>query len=291
MSAVPDPDVSVLTPSYGYGRFIGDAIESVMQQEGVSIEHIVHDAGSQDETIEILRSHEGRLRWRSEPDRGQSDALNKALQLARGRWIAWLNADEFYFPGALRRLVAAGETLLADVVYGDSAYVDVDGRLLRLGPQHGYSRFLLRHYGIYIPSCGTVFRRAVLGENPWDVEIRRVMDWDIYLKLDSRGAHFIHVDYPAAGDRVHEGQITAQPKDPFASEGQTVRSRYGIPGRQLKKPARVLHAAYKLVSGAYWRQISARRMRGLDLKWMRPDVGPEGVIDLIGRCYGADPAS
>jgi glycosyltransferase involved in cell wall biosynthesis len=291
MSAVPDPDVSVLTPSYGYGRFIGDAIESVRQQEGVSIEHIVQDAGSQDETIEILRSHEGRLRWRSEPDRGQSDALNKALQLARGRWIAWLNADEFYFPGALRTLVAAGETSQADVVYGDAAYVDVDGRLLRLGPQHGYSRFLLRHYGIYIPSCGALFRRAVLGEDPWDVEIRRVMDWDIYLRLDSSGARFVHIAYPTAGYRIHEGQITAQPREVFASDRQAVRSRYGIPGRRLKKPARLLHAAYKLASGAYRRQFTARRMRGSDLRWIRPEVGPKAIADLLKRCYGVDPAS
>jgi glycosyltransferase involved in cell wall biosynthesis len=113
---VPDPDVSVLTPSYGYGRFIGDALESVKRQDGVSVEHIVQDAGSEDETIDILRGYGERLRWRSEPDRGQSDALNKALQLARGRWVAWLNADEFYFPGALQALVAIGDKTKADVV-------------------------------------------------------------------------------------------------------------------------------------------------------------------------------
>jgi glycosyltransferase involved in cell wall biosynthesis len=286
---VPDPDVSVLTPSYGYGRFIGDALESVKRQDGVSVEHIVQDAGSEDETIDILRGYGERLRWRSEPDRGQSDALNKALQLARGRWVAWLNADEFYFPGALQALVAIGDKTKADVVYGDSAYVDVDGRLLRLGPQHGYSRFLLRNYGVYIPSCGVLFRRSALGEDPWDVEIRRVMDWEIYLKLDSRGARFVHVAYPAAGFRMHEGQITAQPRELFESDRQAVRSRYGIRGRRLKKPARWLHASHKLVSGAYRKQIIARRMQGTDLRWMTPGVGPEGTLDLIRRCYGVEP--
>ena len=291
LAARADPDVSVLTPSYGYGRFIRDALESVGRQQGVVVEHIVQDAGSQDETIEILRRQQGRLRWRSEPDRGQSDALNKALQLARGRWIAWLNADEFYLPGALHRLVATGDRSGADVVFSDAAYVDADGKLLRLAPQHGYSRFLLRHYGIYIPSCGTVFRRSFLGENPWDVEIKRVMDWDIYLRLDSRGARFTHVAYPAAGYRIHEEQITAQPRELFASDRQAVRLRYGIPGRRLKKPARVLHAFYKLGSGAYRKQFIGWRMRGTDLRWVRPDVGPKGVSDLIKRCYGDDWAS
>jgi glycosyltransferase involved in cell wall biosynthesis len=291
MSALPDPDVSVLTPSYGYGRFIGDAIESVRQQEGVSIEHIVQDAGSQDETIEILRSHEGRVRWFSEPDRGQSDALNKALRLARGRWIAWLNADEFYFPWALRRLIVAGETFGADVVYGDAACVDAEGRLLRLGPQHGYSRFLLRHYGIYIPSCATIFRRSVLVEGPWDIEIQRVMDWEIYLRLDSLGARFVHVAYPAAGYRVREGQITAQPAELFASERHAVRSRYGIPGRRLKKPASLVHASYKLGRGAYRKQSIATRMQGTDLRWDTPDVGPEWLSRLMSRCCGDDGTS
>jgi glycosyltransferase involved in cell wall biosynthesis len=281
-----EPDVTVLTPSYGYGRFIGDAIESVDQQDGLSNEHIVQDAGSTDETIEILHNCGERVRWRSEPDRGQSDALNKALKLARGRWVAWLNADEFYLPEALHALVAAGEASGADVVFGDSAFVDADGGLIRLDPQHGYSRFLLRHYGVYIQSCSTVFRRSILGQDPWDPEIRRVMDWDLYLRLDALGARFVHVSYPVAGFRLHDAQITAQPKEHFASDRQTVRSRYQIPGRRLKKPARLMHASYKLGCGAYRRQLRASRMRGTDLRWMRPEVGPEGFFRLLRICYG-----
>jgi len=117
------------------------------------------------------------------------------------------------------------------------------------------------------------------------------MDWDTCLRLDSSGACFAPIAYPAAGYRVNEGQITAQPRELFASDRQAVGSRYRFRGRRLKKPSRLLDAAYKLVSGAYPRQISARRMRGLDLKWMRPDVGPEGVFDLIRLCYAVDPAS
>src|SRR6266542_3259162 len=93
-------DVSVLTPALDYGRFIEDGIMSVDGQEELSIEHIVQDGGSGDETIEVLRRHT-ELQWESEPDRGQSDALNRALRRSTGRWIGWLNADEFYLPGGL----------------------------------------------------------------------------------------------------------------------------------------------------------------------------------------------
>src|SRR6185503_18704046 len=68
-------DVSVLTPSYGYQRFIRDAIESVQQQEGVRFEHVVQDAESPDGTVDVLGEYDGRVQWRSEPDAGQSDAL------------------------------------------------------------------------------------------------------------------------------------------------------------------------------------------------------------------------
>jgi hypothetical protein len=117
------------------------------------------------------------------------------------------------------------------------------------------------------------------------------MDWDTCLRLDSSGACFAHIAYPVAGYRVNEGQITAQPRELIASNRQAVRSGYGSPGRRLKEPPRFLDAAYKLVSGGNPRQISAPRMRGLDMKWMRADVGPEGVFDLIRLCYAVDLAS
>jgi glycosyltransferase involved in cell wall biosynthesis len=286
VSAELQPEVSVLTPSYGYGRFIEDALESVARQEGVSVEHIVQDAGSEDGTIEVLQRYGNRVRWRSEPDRGQSDALNRAFGRARGRWIAWLNADELYFPGGLRALMDAGEGVDADVVFGDAAFIDEEGKLLRLFPQHPYSSFILRHYGVYIPSCATMFRRSILGERPWDIETRRVMDWDLYLRLDTEGARFKHVPYLVGGYRVHEGQITAQPSERFAADRRAVRARYGIPGRRLKRPARLLHATYKLLSGAYMKQFAARSKRGSDVRWIRPEVGPQGISDLVRRCYG-----
>lgn len=282
----PDPDVSVLTPSYAYGRFIRDALESVARQEGVSVEHIVQDAGSQDETIEILRAFGDRVVWRSQPDRGQSDGLNRAYQSARGRWMGWLNADEFYFPGGLRTLVAAGEKAGADIVFGDAVFVDADGKLLRMVPQHRFSPFVLRHYGPYISSCAAVFRRSSLGSSPWDAGINRVMDWELYLRLDSQGGRFAHIAYPVAAFRVHDAQITASPAGPAARDSQVVKRRYGISNSRLERPARLLHAAYKLSAGGYRRQLAARSRRGIDLRWVRPEVGPDGFVELLRRCYG-----
>jgi glycosyltransferase involved in cell wall biosynthesis len=281
------PDVSVLTPSYGYGRFIRDALISVSRQGGISLEHIVQDAGSPDDTIEILREFDDRIRWRSEPDRGQSDALNRAFGLSSGRWVGWLNADEFYLPGGLKTLVSEGERTGADVVYADAVWVDEDGRLIRLLPEHRFSRYLLKNYGCYIGSCATIFRRDALGTEPWDVDVHSVLDWELYLRLEGEGARFHYVKHPIAAYRIHAGQISAQPPEQFLEDRKKLRTRYRMPPWD-RRHAAYLHSAYKLASGAYRRQFIADRMRGADLRWFQDDVGLAPVERLVRRCYGRD---
>jgi glycosyltransferase involved in cell wall biosynthesis len=90
-------DVGVLTPSYDFGRFIADGIESVIQQQGLRLQHIIQDAGSGDETLESCGPSAIEWNGRPRPIWGQSDGLNRALAKATGDWIAWLNADEYEF--------------------------------------------------------------------------------------------------------------------------------------------------------------------------------------------------
>ena len=282
-------DVSVLTPSYGYGRFIADAIESVLFQEGVSVQHIVQDGLSRDETVDVLSRFEGRIMWASEPDRGQSDALNKALAKASGRWIAWLNADEFYLPGSLAMLVEHGERMAADIVYGDCVFVDADGNVQRLLPQHRFNARILREYGCFVPSNAVLIRRSILGDAPWDPTLRRIMDWDLFMNLMARGARFVHLFYPVGAFRVHDDRITAKPP-PDGEEHSEVASRYGLPrdvrGRwRASQRGRWLHRAYKVIDGAYVRQVGARSLRGRSIRWFAIAEARETWVSLIRRCY------
>src|SRR5215212_4667074 len=89
--------LSVLTPTFRSGRFLANNLASV---RGSGAQHVVMDGGSDDGSVELLDAASDVV-WRSEPDDGQSDALNKALVEATGDWIGWLNADEFYLPGVL----------------------------------------------------------------------------------------------------------------------------------------------------------------------------------------------
>lgn len=277
-------DVSVLTPSYGYGRFIADGIESVIHQQGLRLQHIVQDADSDDETLDVLRSFGDQVKWASERDLGQSDGLNKALAKATGDWVAWLNADEYYLPDGLRVLLEAGEKHGADVVYGDCITVDREGRMVGLRPQHPFSRLILRLYGPFLASVSVIIRRSVLEEDPWDPSLTVVMDWDLYLGLASKGASFHYVPYPVGAFRQHEDQASAKRVRP---ETRDVRERYAIPtARWYRRAGTALHRMRKLAAGSYGRQLRARPFRGLDLRWFREGNGAGTFRLLLDRCYG-----
>jgi glycosyltransferase involved in cell wall biosynthesis len=290
-----EPDVSVVTPSWGYAQYLRDAILSVERQTGVRAEHVIQDGGSTDGTLDVLHEFDGRVTWRSEPDEGQSDALNRAIARARGRWIGWLNADEFYLPGGLAALVAEGDRLDADVVYGDALFSDGDGRLTRVLPHHPFSPFVLRSYGCFIKTVSCVIRRSVLGDRPIDVSMRRMMDWDLYLRLLDDGARFAYVPYPVGVFRAHDTRITASERrgflqrlnrgDGFGREYDMLRERYGA--QRARRAGYVVHGMTKLTSGGYLRQLRARRLRGADLRWFASPDGTVAWRRFESACYGS----
>ncbi len=286
----PVVDVSVLTPSLNYGRFIEDALQSALNQRGLSIQHIVQDGGSTDETKRVLSRFDADVDWSSEPDRGQSDALNKALSRARGRWVSWLNADEFYLPGSLSHLVRLGEKSGADVVYGDCIFVDESGGLLRLLAQHRFSPRVLREYGCYISSNSAVFRRSVLGQDPWDEGLHKIMDWDLFMNLLVSGATVLYAPYPVGAFRMHPAQVTASPRE-WHSEYAVVMSRYGLAAdiahlKRLHRKVRWLHLLHKIGESSYRRQLRARVFRGRDVRWFRSSLAYANSTELLERCYG-----
>lgn len=119
------PYFSVITPSFNQGAYIEGCIESVLAQGDRDLEHIVIDNCSTDETPAILSRHP-HLRVISEPDRGQSDALNKGIAAARGTVICWLNSDDRYEPGAFQ--LVRREMKNHAVIFGDTREIFFDGR-------------------------------------------------------------------------------------------------------------------------------------------------------------------
>ena len=127
------PKISVVTPSFNQAAYLERTILSVLDQDYPNIEYIIIDGGSTDGSVDIIRQYAHRLtHWVSEPDRGQAHAINKGLQQATGKWVAWQNSDDFFYPGTFLQLaqMAAIEPD-ADLIIGNMNLIDKDDMLLR----------------------------------------------------------------------------------------------------------------------------------------------------------------
>ncbi|MBX0329134.1 glycosyltransferase, partial [Oscillochloris sp. ZM17-4] len=199
------PLVSVVTPSFNQGRYLRDTIESVLGQGYPNLEYLVIDGGSADESLDVLRDYAGelRLRWLSEPDRGQSDAINKGWARCRGQVMAWLNSDDTYLPGAIagqvRALLAHPE---AGAVYADAQYTDAAGRPLTRLYGRPYSPLALLR--LELPAQPTVFlrREIVARVGPISLGRRYSMDTDYWARA-ARLAPFQQVRALVATYRLH----------------------------------------------------------------------------------------
>lgn len=233
--------ISVITPSLNQGRFIRDCIESVKTQEGVEWEHIVVDNCSTDETLSILKEYP-HLHWTSEPDKGQSDAINKGFLQATGEWVMWLNADDYLLPGALAKIgTFAKEHPEADVIYGAWLFVDKDKQLLKISGVFPFNYRMVVHMGPYIASTACFFRRqtTVVEGNLLCPEFHYTMDGEYYARLGALGKKFLYLPVVLAAFRVHETNKSTQhvAKRSFTetlarqrqyAEGMTIRRMYGI---------------------------------------------------------------
>jgi glycosyltransferase involved in cell wall biosynthesis len=225
-----EPLVSIVTPSLNQGRYLEAAIESVRAQDYSRVEHVVVDGGSTDETLDVLGRFSG-LRWVSEPDEGQADAIAKGFRFARGEIFAWLNADDLYLPGALSLAVAALQATGAGLVYGGWQQIDDQGTLLREVPARPWSYETLLERANFVPQPSTFFTRAAYeAVGGIDARYRYALDHDLWLRI---GARFPveTLDATLAAFRFHSESKTVAEADGFAREVVQVSRRNG--GRRL----------------------------------------------------------
>ncbi len=199
------PLVSIVTPSFNQARFLEATIQSVLSQDYPHLEYIIVDGGSSDGSLEIIKKHADRLAWWvSEPDRGQTDAINKGFARARGEILAWLNSDDTYQPGAVSAAVKfLQEHPRVGLVYGDAHYIDETGRVIGKFPAAQTDLRRLRRGYVHIPQQAAFFRaelwRAV---GPLDPSFYFAMDYDLWVRI-ARRAQVRYVPQTWANFRIH----------------------------------------------------------------------------------------
>lgn len=179
------PKLSVITPVRNMARYLPEALDSVAALR-TPHEHIVIDGGSDDGSVAVLEGREDpQLRWVSEPDRGQTNAVNKGIERSEGELIGWLNGDDAYLPEAIDRAVEHLEgspTTMA--IYGGVEFIDEHGEPIRtyIPARFSWRRYLYLHY--YYPSPTFIFRRALLRRaSGLNEAYADAADYDFYLRL------------------------------------------------------------------------------------------------------------
>lgn len=189
------PLVSIITPSFNQARYLEATIQSVLTQDYPNIEYIIMDGGSTDGSVDIIRSHADRLAgWVSEPDRGQTDAINKGFARARGEIIAWINSDDTYEPGAVREAVAFLQAHPeAGMVYGDCNFIDQDSKTIGRFNARQTNLAKLRTGYVHIPQQASFFRASLWREvGPLDASFFFAMDYDLWVRLARKAPLMYH---------------------------------------------------------------------------------------------------
>lgn len=265
------PLVSIVTPSYNQGRFLRRTIDSVLNQDYPRIEYLVFDGGSTDASVDILRSvvlpssagrgagGEGKcFFWRSQCDRGQTDAINQGLRQARGDILAYLNSDDVLLPGAIATVVEHfGKNPAWDLLYGNAYHIDENDSTLGEYPTAVYDfDRLLQSCCICQPAA--FWRRRVMDRiGLFDDALHCAMDYEYWLRLGREGGTLGHVPEFLACSRLYP-------------ETKTLSARMQVYHEILEVSRRHADDASFSQYYAYWHHRCHERERGWPrlLRWL-----------------------
>ncbi|MFI5310988.1 MAG: glycosyltransferase family 2 protein [Gemmatimonadales bacterium] len=254
------PILTVITPSYNQGRFLAETIESVLNQDVPGLEYLIVDGGSTDESVEVIRRYEKRLTWWvSEKDRGQSHAINKGLARATGDFVAYLNSDDVYLPGALHAAL--------ELIRRRPGTRWVAGGIIDFGPAE------MPQYDWYTPNVPTTLldcvtsrfqaaqpghiwsREMLAAAGGFDESFRYLFDIDLYATLLVRGERCVPLDRPLAAYRFHPSSKTVSEGDRFEAEWDRIRDRC-VPLLPLHQRLVARHRLAMRRSGAKYTQAA-----------------------------------
>ncbi len=221
--------MSILTPSFNQAAWLGDNLASVACQSYPNIEHIVIDGESTDGSAELLAAAGEAVSWRSEPDEGQADALNKAFARSRGEIIGWINSDDAYLDCAVVADVVAflDAHPAVDVVFGHALQTTATGRAIQMLWVPPFDAGLLKMLD-FIVQPATFIRRTALSEPMLDESFHFGMDYELWLRLERAGKTFVRMDRIVAIDRHQQERKSSKSKDTYRANLAMLEKMYDM---------------------------------------------------------------
>lgn len=266
------PLFSVVIANYNYGRFLEEAIRSVLTQSCQDFELIIIDGSSTDNSVEVIKKYGDRISyWISEKDSGQSDAFNKGFAKAHGRFLTWLNADDIFTSGALaavkREIVRHPQ---CEWFVGSSLYADANLKVTKCFCAHRFSVLRARWGTMSVGGPSSFFtKRALDAVGGLDVGLHYVMDIDLWFKFYFKlGLKYRRTRHNIFAYRQHEASKTGgansyvteralENRRKTTAECEIPRKRYGTRGGVSYRLAQYLSFSFADRIVALYR----------DLKW------------------------
>ena len=187
-----NPLVTIVTPVFNSEEFIEQTILSVLNQTYTNIQYIIIDGASSDNTINIIKKYSNKLdHFLSEKDNGMYDALNKGFKLGKGKYFAWINADDFYFKDAIENSVTYMERNKFEWIVGSPSTLNKKNKLITRNPYH-YPNFIIKNglmspcFWGYIPQESTIFaKKLYLKSGGINKKFKYAGDFDLWKRFSN----------------------------------------------------------------------------------------------------------
>lgn len=251
------PSIGLITPSLNQARYLETTIRSVLQQNYAHLQYVIVDGGSTDGSVDIIRKYQNDIHhWISEPDEGQSEAINKGLRSTTADVVGWLNSDDLYLPGALHTVghVFASNPSI-QVVLGRTIFTDSHLNIIRACFHPKVFRFFSQRGVFYFNQQSMFWRRELLERIGYlDEDLHTCMDMDLWLRFLRMRARIEIVPQFLSVWRLHEeckscktgwGEGPLWDHDRKVLRSRYADMRYGLPSRT----ARLLYYVVKILTG------------------------------------------
>lgn len=230
------PIITVITPSFNQAKYLERTILSVLNQDYPNLEYIIIDGGSKDGSVEIIEKYASHLAyWVSEPDQGQSAAINKGLARASGDWVCWQNSDDIFYPQAFERVLKVIQSNPGlDIIFGDIKIIDQHDHVIR---QQCYVKPTLNSLlaeGMVISNQAAFWKTSIHKKIGYlNESLHYCFDFEWFLRILKGTKHHYHISKFIGGLRYHDQSKTSLKQDEFHKEFERILKIY--PAVRYKK--------------------------------------------------------